>query len=241
MRSLIEYNYLESLEKYLSWLQSISSQCIGAFNGLAEGYGWGAAPYAMESLSPWGSEWASPCNADWAGPWNAAGRLRAGEYDAAMERFGYGINGGLAPATVAASNGGGLAVTSSSPIAPNGVSLLSENAIEGPLVVRGEIPFLGAVALEGALPTAGAGGVAYGSGNGNVAILNEDLSAYGAYGYDSAVAAAGLAAGQAALGLAGPYAAGLAGPYAAGLAGPYSGLASPAAYGYNYGCGCGRI
>ncbi|XP_022115615.2 chorion class B protein PC10-like [Pieris rapae] len=207
-------------------IQAISSQCIGAYNGLAEGYGWGASPYAMEQITR-GAEWASPCNAEWSGPWNSAGRMRAAEYDAAMEsRLGYGISGGLMPATVAASNGGGFAVTSSSPISPNGVSLISENAIEGPLLVSGEIPFLGAVALEGTLPTAGSGGVAYGSGNGNVAILNEDLNAYGAYGYAQGIPAPALAASAMAPGLPSPYAAGLAGP---------------ASYGYNRGCGCGRI
>ncbi|CAH4032634.1 chorion class B protein PC10-like [Pieris brassicae] len=209
-------------------IQAISSQCIGAYNGLAEGYGWASAPYAMEPVAPWGAEWASPCNAELSGPWNSAGRMRAAEYDLGMEsRFGYGMSGGLNPATVAASNGGGFAVTSSSPISPNGVSLISENAIEGPLLVSGEIPFLGAVALEGTLPTAGSGGVAYGCGNGNVAILNEDLNAYGAYGYAQGIPAPALAASA----MAAP---GLSSPYAAGLAGP-------ASYGYNRGCGCGRI
>ncbi|CAK1548925.1 unnamed protein product [Leptosia nina] len=99
----------------------------------------------------------------------------------------YAPSAGYSPATLAASNCGGLFVSSSSPISPSGVTMISENAIEGPLAVGGQIPFLGAVAVEGALPTAGAGGVAYGCGNGNVAILAEDLAGYrpgpGPYGY----------------------------------------------------------
>ncbi|XP_047517280.1 chorion class B protein PC10-like [Pieris napi] len=84
------------------------------------------------------------------------------------------------PAMLSASNGCGLSVSSSSPIAPVGVSMASENAIEGPLAVAGQIPFLGAVQVDGALPTAGAGAISYGSGNGQVAILAEDIA--GSYG-----------------------------------------------------------
>ncbi|CAF4922636.1 unnamed protein product [Pieris macdunnoughi] len=86
---------------------------------------------------------------------------------------------GYSPASLAASNCGSFFVSSSSPIAPSGVTMISENAIEGPLAVGGQIPFLAAVAVEGSLPTAGAGGVAYGGGNGNVAILAEDIAGYG--------------------------------------------------------------
>ncbi|CAK1548928.1 unnamed protein product [Leptosia nina] len=84
------------------------------------------------------------------------------------------------PAMLAASNGCGLAVSSSSPIAPFGVTMTSENAIEGPLAVAGQIPFLGAVEVDGMLPTAGAGAISYGCGNGQVAILAEDMAGYGA-------------------------------------------------------------
>ncbi|CAK1548916.1 unnamed protein product [Leptosia nina] len=212
-------------------IQAISSQCIGAYNGLADGYAWGAAPYAEAA---WGAapyeaynDWASPCN-DWAGPWNSAARMRAAEYETAAidSRYPFAMNGGLGPASMAASNGGGLAITSSSPISPNGVSLISENAIEGPLAVSGEIPFLGAVALEGALPTAGSGGVAYGCGNGNVAILNEDIGAYSPYGaYAPGIAAAPAYAAAPALAAAAPFGAGYANP----------------AFAYNRGCGCGRF
>lgn len=71
--------------------------------------------------------------------------------------------------------------------------------------MSGFIPFLGAVALEGALPTAGAGAVTYGCGNGNVAMLIEDFAvpAYNAmeasFGYN------GYANGGFGYGMAGPY------------------------------------
>ncbi|XP_038217691.1 chorion class B protein M3A5-like [Zerene cesonia] len=100
----------------------------------------------------------------------------------------------LGYAGAAASYGGGLAVASSSPLPPSGVSILSENAFEGPLAVAGQLPFLGTAALEGALPTIGSGAVNYGCGNGNVGILSEGpaaLSGYGpAYGAASAYGAA---------------------------------------------------
>ncbi|CAK1548914.1 unnamed protein product [Leptosia nina] len=92
-------------------------------------------------------------------------------------------NYGLNLATLAASNGCGFTVQSSSPIVPNGVSILSENmVIEGPLAVNGQMPFLGTIGLEGALPAAGAGVVSYGCGNGNVGITNEGYNMAGAYG-----------------------------------------------------------
>ncbi|XP_047541580.1 chorion class B protein PC10-like [Vanessa atalanta] len=128
---------------------------------------------------------------------------------------------GCGPSPFAVSNGGSFAVRSASPIAVTGVAVTSENAYEGPLAVSGALPFLGAVALEGPLATAGVGAVTYGCGNGNVAILNEDIS----LGYN---------------GLAGPY-----GPYGAaelgyGYGAPLAyeaGLAGPG-YGYRgYGCG----
>lgn len=58
--------------------------------------------------------------------------------------------------------------------------MTSENALEGLLAVAGQIPFSGAVEVDGVLPTAGAGAISYGCGNGQVAILAEDLA--GSYG-----------------------------------------------------------
>ncbi|XP_039748431.1 chorion class B protein PC10-like isoform X2 [Pararge aegeria] len=156
----------------LALIQSISAQYIGAYNGLdiAGGYGWAGAvaPWAAscETIAPIGI-----CESAWTVP------------------FG----NGFGPAALAASNGRGLTVTSASPIAPTGVYMTSENAYEGPLSVTGAIPFLGAVALEGALPTVGGGAVTYGCGNGNVAMISEDLAA--GFGYS----------GLAYDGLAGPY------------------------------------
>ncbi|XP_030019694.2 chorion class CB protein M5H4-like [Manduca sexta] len=81
---------------------------------------------------------------------------------------------GLAPANgLAASYGGGLTITSASPIAPNGLSVTSENAIEGTLAVAGQLPFLGAVATDGAFASVGAGAVSYGCGDGAVGITAE--------------------------------------------------------------------
>lgn len=88
-----------------------------------------------------------------------------------------------AVASTSASHGGPLPVASSSPLQPNGVSVLSENRFEGPLAVAGQLPFLGTVALEGTLPTRGSGAVNFGAGNGNVAITREDAGySYGMYG-----------------------------------------------------------
>ncbi|XP_045457660.1 chorion class B protein PC10-like [Melitaea cinxia] len=85
-------------------------------------------------------------------------------------------NCGHSITSIPASSGGGLEVFSASALSPEGLSVLSENAFEGNLAVAGALPFLGAVALEGALPSAGVGAVNYGCGNGQVAILAEDLA-----------------------------------------------------------------
>ncbi|XP_045508481.1 chorion class B protein M3A5-like [Colias croceus] len=144
------------------------------------------------------------------------------EYANPWVESGYGLN----LATLAASNKCGFTVTSSSPIAPNGVSILSENmVIEGPLAVNGQLPFLGTLGLEGTLPAAGMGVVSYGCGNGNVGITNEAMpgSGYalaGPYGMGPGV---GLGS---AVGL-GP-AAGI-GPIGIGLNGMYGG------------CGCQNV
>ena len=153
-----------------------------------------AAPFAAAPFAPLG---AAPCAATLA-PFAAAGPFTAG----------YG------PAAAAASNGGALPTSSASAIPASGVSLVSENAYEGPLAVSGALPFLGTVALQGALPTAGAGAVAYGCGNGEVAMLTEDIGAAGAY-----AVAPGYAFGAPAYDTA------------------FGALAAPA----RAGCGCGAI
>ncbi|XP_045508480.1 chorion class B protein PC10-like [Colias croceus] len=132
-------------------LQSIAAQCLNNY------------PESLAYTSY------APCSQYGPGPY--------GQY--AAPASAYAPNGAYNPAMLSASNGGGLAVASSSPIAPVGVSMTSENAYEGPLAVSGQIPFLGAVGVEGPLPTAGAGAIQYSCGNGNVAMLAEDLG----YGY----------------------------------------------------------
>ncbi|XP_050359098.1 chorion class B protein PC10-like isoform X2 [Nymphalis io] len=171
-------------------VQSIYCQCIG--NIYNDGLGWDAAglygPTAWNAplaAATWAAgPLATPCATEWAA--------------------------GYAPATLAASNGGGLAVTSFSPISVTGVKMTSENAYEGGLAVTGTLPFLGAVALEGALPTAGTGDVRYGCGNGNVAMLSEDVT-----GYNTLAAPYGYGPGPEFGYSYGPLA------YEAGVAGPY--------------------
>ncbi|XP_013144772.1 PREDICTED: chorion class B protein PC10-like [Papilio polytes] len=81
-----------------------------------------------------------------------------------------------AASALAAADGGGFAVVSSSPTPPHGVSVVSDNEYSGIVAVLGQLPFLGTTYLEGAVPSAGAGAVAYGCGYGDVAILNEDFA-----------------------------------------------------------------
>ncbi|CAH2056315.1 unnamed protein product, partial [Iphiclides podalirius] len=91
--------------------------------------------------------------------------------------------GGLRIGDIAASNSRGFQVTSSSPGAPHGLSVLSDNmVVEGPLTVAGQLPFLGSVALEGPLAATGQGAVSYGCGNGNVGIVNESAGPMGPTG-----------------------------------------------------------
>ncbi|XP_075988031.1 chorion class CB protein PC404-like [Anticarsia gemmatalis] len=101
-------------------------------------------------------------------------------YGASLAAYGSAPGYGLG---VASTSGGGFAVTSSSPIAPTGITVISENAIDGVVSVVGELPFLSAVAVEGALPTAGAGGINYGCGSGAIGITSEGIApAYGPVG-----------------------------------------------------------
>ncbi|KPJ18477.1 Chorion class B protein PC10 [Papilio machaon] len=81
-----------------------------------------------------------------------------------------------AASALAAADGGGFAVVSSSPTPPHGVSVVSDNEYSGIVAVVGQLPFLGTTYLEGAVPSAGAGAVAYGCGYGDVAILSEDFA-----------------------------------------------------------------
>ncbi|KAL4706452.1 hypothetical protein ACJJTC_003024 [Scirpophaga incertulas] len=66
---------------------------------------------------------------------------------------------------------GPLLVTSVSPIAPTGLSVTSENVLEGLLEVKGILPFASAVAFEGSLETAGSGAANCGCGSKSIGLL----------------------------------------------------------------------
>ncbi|CAH2249563.1 chorion class B protein PC10-like [Pararge aegeria] len=182
--------------------QCISSQCIGNGYGIADGSAWGPAGITGSWGAPYINE--APIAASWAAAPCAATPYATAEWAT-----------GFAPV---ASNGGGFTIKSASPIAVTGISMTSENAYEGPLSVAGAVPFLAAVALEGALPTAGSGAITYGCGSGNVAMLSEGINA-GPFGYGAGVTGE-LGYGYGPIG------------YEAGITGPGYG------YGYNRGCGC---
>ncbi|CAH2056291.1 unnamed protein product, partial [Iphiclides podalirius] len=146
--------------------------------------------------------------------------ISAGACGAAGSWAGYGAGWGLG--AVSTSSGGGFPTSSASPIPPVGVSVLSENEIGGILAVGGELPFLGTVGLEGVVPTAGAGVVSYGCGNGAVGMVSEEIAGP-TWGYP---AAAGLAYGP-----------GLA----SGLALGYGPAIGGRAFGALGGCGCGVL
>ncbi|XP_059062449.1 chorion class CB protein M5H4-like [Achroia grisella] len=75
------------------------------------------------------------------------------------------------------STGGLLPVTSYSPIVPSGISVLSENVIEGPVAVIGQLPFLSTVSFEGSVPSEGASTAGCGCGsNGNIGIIRENYA-----------------------------------------------------------------
>ncbi|XP_031770305.2 chorion class CB protein PC404-like [Galleria mellonella] len=67
-----------------------------------------------------------------------------------------------------------LPIFSFSPLAPTGLTVVSENIIEGPMAIAGQLPFLSAVAFEGALPSEGAGAAGCGCGtSANIGIIKE--------------------------------------------------------------------
>ncbi|XP_059062451.1 chorion class CB protein M5H4-like [Achroia grisella] len=75
------------------------------------------------------------------------------------------------------STGDVLPISSFSPIAPAGITVVSQNTIEGPLAVVGQLPFLSAVAFEGALASEGAGAAGCGCGTaGNIGIIKESFA-----------------------------------------------------------------
>ncbi|XP_004933236.1 chorion class CB protein M5H4-like [Bombyx mori] len=130
------------------FVQVSLSQCIGydAYPG---------------PIGAWGYDGLGPIDGYGFGPYDGVGAPWSGGC------------GGLNPANLAASYGGGLAVTSISPIAPTGITVNSENVIEGTVNVFGQLPFLGAVATDGTFGTNGVGTVLYGCGDGAIGITNE--------------------------------------------------------------------
>ncbi|XP_047038524.1 chorion class B protein Ld34-like [Helicoverpa zea] len=119
-------------------------------------------------------------------------------------------------------SGGALPVSSASAIPPTGIAVASDNAYEGALTAAGELPFVGTVAMEGVVPSAGAGAVNHACGNGRNAMISETtgFGAAGAYG-------AGLGAISPAAGF-GPSAFGAGFGSGLGLRGGFAGR----------GCGC---
>ncbi|CAH2084031.1 unnamed protein product [Euphydryas editha] len=195
----------------LALIQAISARFIDAYNGLAGtdllSLRASCDPFASALLS---EAWTTPYDigpyddSTWAAPYGFGPFTEAW----GTNRFS------LDAATLAASNGIKFAVTSYSPITPFGVSIFSENVYEGPLAITGAVPFLGAVTLEGALPTIGGGAVNYGCGDGDVSIISEDLAEFNVYD----------------------------GPFIGDLYG-YDDLVGPYGYGYNgiIGPNCGRF
>ncbi|KAM3955228.1 uncharacterized protein ACR2FA_010890 [Aphomia sociella] len=110
-----------------------------------------------------------------------SGFANAGLLNAGISGIGLANSGLVLPATNAEflslaslSSGGVLPITSYSPIVPSGLTVYSENAIEGPVAVIGQLPFLSAVAFEGTLASEGAGSAGCGCGSsGNIGIVSE--------------------------------------------------------------------
>ncbi|PZC72305.1 hypothetical protein B5X24_HaOG211316 [Helicoverpa armigera] len=137
--------------------QCAFSQCLN--RGIdASAYGLGSS-YGLTGL-------AGPGLANGLAGANFAGRGLAsdGFYSPAME--------------FTATSGGSLPVTSTSAIAPTGISIVSENVFEGPLSVAGELPFVGTTGMEGAMSSAGAGAINHACGNG-VTAMSSDSAAFG--------------------------------------------------------------
>ncbi|XP_050558515.1 chorion class B protein Ld34-like isoform X1 [Spodoptera frugiperda] len=181
-------------------VKSALSQCtsraaVAEISPLAAPYGL-AAPVlatpcglaASELVAPWAGLGA----AGLATPYGLAGRGLG--YDALI--FG-------APAMeFSPTSGGGLPVTSGSAIAPVGISVASDNVYEGALEVIGELPFVGTVAMEGVVPSAGAGAINHACGNGRTAMA----SGSAAYAPGAAYAPAAALAPLGAYGPAGAFA-----------------------------------
>lgn len=89
-------------------------------------------------------------------------------------------------------NGGRFPVSSTSPVTPSGISIISENNIEGSLMVTGNLPILAAVTVNGEVPTSGSASTTYGCGNSNIGIENITGGNYGCANVGLAPIADGL-------------------------------------------------
>ena len=138
------------------WIRNGATPCIEGFgtsNGMGRGT-FGPISNSNKPASPASNPASLTALGNRAGPWGSA--YTAPDFS-----------------IVSANKCGSFLVQSSSPIAPSSISIKSENSIEGTLSLEGILPFLSTVALDGELPTYGAGGVAYHCGEG-VAILSEN-------------------------------------------------------------------
>ncbi|KAG6447205.1 chorion class B protein PC10 [Manduca sexta] len=129
-------------------IQTISAQCFGnAFNGFGPGMPELAYP------GPYGPNMGCGLNTGLVGLGNAFGPGPCAGPVIATEPY--------VPAALAN-------------MPPPGMSICSDNLlIEGPVVIAGRMPFVGSVGVEGIFPTAGAGAVSYGCGDGAVGIVAE--------------------------------------------------------------------
>lgn len=82
-------------------------------------------------------------------------------------------------------SGGPFIVNCYGPIAPTGISVNAYSDLIGDLAVSGVLPFLSAVAFDGAFQNAGKATVSYGCGDGNIAIQEIIGAKPGCCGYIS--------------------------------------------------------
>ncbi|KAI8441369.1 hypothetical protein MSG28_014986 [Choristoneura fumiferana] len=80
-------------------------------------------------------------------------------------------------------SGGSFIVNSYGPVAPSGISVSAYSDLIGDLAVSGQLPFLSAVAFDGAFQNTGKASVAYGCGDGNIAIQEIIGAKPGSCGY----------------------------------------------------------
>ncbi|KAG6447193.1 hypothetical protein O3G_MSEX004812 [Manduca sexta] len=156
--------------------KAVLSQCIGAgfpgpygpgfgFDGLAYD-GLGLAPFDAYGMGPYDAFPLAPFDMLYGPTWPGMGcgaPLGLGPFGPATAP-GFGAGYGY---------GGPLPIAAGSPMPPAGLSIVSENVIEGVVSVAGQLPFLSAISMAGEFPTAGSGAVSYGCGDGGLGIVAE--------------------------------------------------------------------